>query len=85
MVSLTQGQVALVDDEDYGHPPSSQYKGVRWRAKRGLWEASLRVESAYKYLGQFQNEQDAAIAYNIAAWLVYGEFANLNTLKGLEN
>jgi hypothetical protein len=28
---------------------------------------------------------DAALAYNIAAWLVYGEFANLNILKELEN
>jgi hypothetical protein len=68
-----------------GHAPSSQYKGVRWHKGRNVWVASLRFEGVYKHLGHFQKEEDAALAYNIAAWLTYGEFANFNILKDLEN
>lgn len=63
-----------------GHAPSSHYKGVRWRSNRSVWESSLRIDGKYKYLGAFAVETDAAIAYNIAAYLAYGGFAVLNAV-----
>jgi len=64
-----------------GHQTTSQYKGVRWRSNQKTWEASLRVNGKYIYLGNFLNERDAALAYNIAAYLAYGNFAIYNILK----
>ncbi len=62
-----------------GHPPSSHYKGVH--AKRGRWAVGIRMNGKYMYLGEFVVEKEAAIAYNIAAYLAYGEFAVLNKLS----
>lgn len=45
---------------------------------RQSWVASIRVNKKKKFLGSFSNEIEAAIAYNLAATLYHGEFANLN-------
>lgn len=52
------------------------YKGVSF--KRGKYEANIMVNGAAKYLGQFEDERDAAMAYNVAAQRNFGEFAVLN-------
>jgi len=57
----------------------SVYKGVRPRC--GKFEATIgRTKSEYEYLGVYETEIDAAIAYNIAAVHKYGEFARLNEI-----
>ncbi len=57
----------------------SAYKGVKPRC--GKYEASIgRTKSEYEYLGVYETELDAAIAYNIAASKKYGEFARLNEI-----
>jgi len=43
---------------------SSQYKGVR--RHKGKWEVSVLVDGKSIYLGRFENEIDAAVAYNNA-------------------
>lgn len=57
---------------------SSRHKGVAWRKERGYWGAYIHVDGKTRYLGSFQNEDDAAVAYNKAALETWGEFARLN-------
>ena len=57
---------------------TSQFKGVR--RERSAWEASIRVQGRFLYLGRFASERQAAKAYNQAAEFHFGEFASLNDL-----
>jgi hypothetical protein len=58
---------------------SSIYKGVTFDRQMKRWRAQIGVLHRLKFLGYFDNEIDAAVAYNIAAQLFFGEFAYLNT------
>ena len=60
---------------------SSVYKGVNFNKKTGKWVARIKLNYKDKYLGLFTNEIDAAIAYNVAAIEMFGEFALLNDIK----
>ena len=42
------------------------------------WLAHIKVGDKYMHLGRFINEEDAAQAYDNAAIIHHGEFANLN-------
>lgn len=57
---------------------SSKYKGVCWHNTRKKWQAQIVVNYKNIYLGAFNSEVDAAIAYNNAAISYFGEFAILN-------
>lgn len=57
---------------------SSRFKGVRWRAPRSCWTAYITFDRHQIYLGQFDSEEDAALAYDYAAKIYFGEFAWLN-------
>ncbi len=46
---------------------NSRYRGVRWREDRGRWAVYLGVESRREFVGEFETEIDAAIAYDKAA------------------
>lgn len=48
-------------------------KGVQQRGAR--WEARIRVNRKYHYLGSFNTEADAHAAYCAAATAFFGEFA----------
>lgn len=45
---------------------SSRYRGVRAERKSSKWIASIRVDGLYYHLGVFEDESDAAIAFNLA-------------------
>jgi hypothetical protein len=60
---------------------SSRYKGVTWNKQVGKWKASIQAEGKYRFIGYFQNELQAAIAYDMWAKATYGAFANLNTIS----
>lgn len=57
---------------------TSRFKGVSWHKGTGRWQARLRIAKALHHLGCFENEEEAAIAYDTAAKAAFGEYANLN-------
>jgi len=60
-------------------PTSSQYKGVSWFSRSGRWCARIGPNSkSGSFIGYFDDEADAARAYNEAARKRWGEFALLN-------
>ena len=46
---------------------TSQYRGVSWNTDRGKWWARINVNNAAQHLGLFQDEREAAQAYDDAA------------------
>jgi hypothetical protein len=61
-----------------GRPVSSRFKGVYWYKERKKWAAQIKVRGKRYPLGRYEVEEDAAIAYNVAAQIFFGEFAWLN-------
>jgi hypothetical protein len=57
---------------------SSKYKGVCRRKGRNKWHACISYNCKKIHLGYFDNEEDAARAYDEAAKIYHGEFAVLN-------
>jgi len=57
---------------------SSKYRGVHWAKKAKRWRAHLESQGKRIELGHFDNEIDAAKAYDKAAKKYHGEFARLN-------
>lgn len=56
----------------------SGYKGVSKRKDRDKWRAQITKDRKVYWLGDFDNEVDAAIAYDVAASKHHGDFAYLN-------
>lgn len=57
---------------------SSRFKGVTWSRHTLKWRAQIRCNGIPKHLGLYMNEIDAAMAYDAAAKIVFGEFAHTN-------
>ena len=62
-----------------GKPCTSQFKGVTLSGNKQKWIGQLRNEGQLYYLGTFDTQEEAAVAYNRAAKEFFGEFAQLNT------
>jgi hypothetical protein len=58
----------------------SIFKGVSYHATRKRWYGSICHNNKSIHLGSFDNELDAAKAYNNKAKELFGEFANLNNI-----
>ncbi len=54
----------------------SRYKGVTWNGK--TWMVSIKNGTRSTTLGYFADEVDGALMYDIAAQVLFGEFAVLN-------
>ena len=59
---------------------SSRYKGVCWDYSRNKWIVHIHKNNRQFHLGRFENEEDAARAYDAAAKEFFGEFARTNIL-----
>jgi len=57
---------------------TSEYRGVSLIKKSNKWQAVIYYNGTRKHLGLFENQQDAARAYDNAAKKYHGEFAMLN-------
>lgn len=60
---------------------SSNYKGVSSCKGRFAWQSGIKINKKRIALGRYNSEIDAAIAYNNAAILYFGEFARLNVIE----
>jgi hypothetical protein len=69
---------------------TSRYKGV-WRRRTrkhpsdGKWRAGIRIHKKLVELGRFDNEAEAAMAYDDAARKAFGPFADLNFPRSASN
>lgn len=63
-----------IDGREY----TSKYKGVSWDEPRGKWKAQLQHEGKNRFIGRYDEEEDAAAAYDERAREVFGEHARLN-------
>lgn len=57
---------------------SSKYLGVHFQKQTKKWRAMIKVNGKSKHIGLFNEELEAAKAYNKMAIAIHGEFANLN-------
>jgi len=62
----------------FKRPSRSKYKGVDWAKDSKCWRARIRYKGKRIYLGSFDNETDAAKAYDRAAKKYHGRFAAVN-------
>lgn len=64
---------------------SSKYKGVCYLKtkynSKNKWLAHIKIQQSFKWLAQFETEDEAAYAYNIAARYLFKEYANENPVK----
>lgn len=49
---------------DVNKNSSSKYRGVFWDKEKGKWRSAIGLSGDKFYLGSYNNERDAAIAYN---------------------
>lgn len=56
----------------------SKFKGVTLCKFSGRWKAQIKNEGRNLHLGRFDSQREAADAYNMAAKLLFGQFAFLN-------
>lgn len=63
---------------------SSPHKGVSFNRQQGKWKAQIKTAGISRFLGWFDDEEDAARAYDVAAVEVFGEFALLNLREDIQ-
>jgi len=63
------------------HGSCSKFKGVLYDKRRHKWFARCRVDGQIYWLGYFEDEAEAARAYDRKAVELFGEFARLNFPK----
>ena len=56
----------------------SRYKGLSWDSKDKRWEVRISVNGRRIYIGRFQGQIEAAMAYDRAAKKYHGRYAQVN-------
>jgi len=62
-------------------PSSSKYRGVSWSKSQKKWHVQIGLKGKHIFVGYFDNEIDAAKAYDNAARKYHKDFAVLNFKK----
>ena len=60
---------------------SSEYRGVSWNRTNEKWQVAIKQHDKLLWVGAFDDERQAARAYDERASELYGEFATLNFSK----
>ena len=60
------------------HNCSSKFKGIYWEKRRKKWQVQIVFNKKHISLGLFDNEVEAAKAYDRKAKELFGEFARIN-------
>lgn len=63
------------------HESLSEFKGVSFNKRRGMWAAQIQYCRKNIHIGYFVFEYEAAMAYDNMALKLFGEFAYLNKFK----
>lgn len=63
---------------------TSEYLGVCFDKQTNRWRATITKNYKQIKIGRFDNEIDAALAYNEAAKTLHGAFANLNVIRKIK-
>jgi len=61
---------------------TSGFKGVS-KGKSGRWIAQISCKRKWFWLGSYATKKEAAVAYDVAAMMLHGEFAKTNKMLGL--
>lgn len=77
----TRSQNAQNRPASYHPNKTSKYKGVGWITHMGKWRTRIQIEGKRQTIGFYENEDDAALAYNETARKLYGKNAYLNVIK----
>ena len=68
-----------LQNQRFSRGGSSKYRGIYYSRKKNKWRAQIGIKAHKKtYLGYFDDEKEAAKAYDVAAKELFGEFACLN-------
>lgn len=57
---------------------TSQYRGVSWYPNRNNWQATININARHITIGYFENELQAAYAYDAVARHFFGDAAQVN-------
>jgi hypothetical protein len=85
-LQLSNSKNRKKDKSWHGRSTSSHYKGVSWvkygekYKKKGIWISYIYNNGNRIVLGFFDDEIEAARAYNTSAIILHGEFAKLNVI-----
>ena len=63
---------------------SSKCKVVCWKKQNNTWTAQLKMNTKTMNLGYFNDEKDAARAFNVKALELFSDYANRNELSDNE-
>ena len=63
-----------------GQNKTSKLKGVYFHKQNKEWQACIRIDSEGTYLGLYDDEEMAGMAYDLVARKVFGQYAKLNFL-----
>ena len=61
-----------------GFESTSRYKGVTYIASKKLWRSRVEKDGQSHFIGDFETERAAALAYNEVALELFGDIAYQN-------